>query len=204
MDVLFVIIGWLSIPVVLVTVFLMISALKNEQIVRSGQLLLLVVISIAILLVYEWVLEAERSSWSGYLALGGALAGGWVATTIDLRIAGGEVYATRTYWYLGLWALTYSFAQLVALGVVPADVGTGLASMYLATGVAVGLNLVLWNRRQVLVNRTKADGAPTGDCPSCGTPNDRVAIVCAGCNRHLVPSESPIEPSDAEEALSRG
>jgi len=204
MDLVFLIIGWLSIPVVLVAVFMMISTLKNEQAVRSGQLLFLIGISIAILLLYEWVLDAERSSWSWYLMLGGTVAGGWVATTVDLRVVGLEVYATRTYWYLGLWGLTYSFAQLTALGAVPAGVGTGLASMYLATGVAVGLNLVLWNQQLALKNRAKAAGTAVGECPSCRTPNDRTAIVCAACHLHLVPTEVPIASADTEEEISRG
>ena len=203
MDTVFLIIGYLSIPLVLVAVFMMISTLKKVQLVRSRQLLITIAISIAVLLLYEWVLDAERSSWSVLLALGGAVIGGWVATTADLRVVDGDVYATRSHWYLWLWALTFSFAQLTALGVVSADVATGLASMYLATGVAVGLNLVLWNQRLVLLNRVKAAGDSATACPSCGTPNGPAATVCAGCHLHLVPAESAISSSDSEEEMSR-
>lgn len=204
MDLVFLIIGWLSIPVVLVAVFMMISTLKKEQHMRGGQLLLLAVISIAILFGYEWMLDAARSSWSGWLLLGGAVAGGWVSTTSELRITGLDVYGTRTYWYLVLWATTYSFAQLTALGALPAGVGTSLAAMYLATGVAVGLNLVLWNRQAVLKSRARAAGAAAGKCPSCGTPHDPTATGCAGCHLHLVPTEVPTPSPEIKEEMSRG
>jgi len=76
MDLVFLIIGYLSIPLVLAAVFMMISTLKKEQLVRSRQLLITVAISIAVLLAYEWALDVERSSWSVYLGLGGAAIGG--------------------------------------------------------------------------------------------------------------------------------
>lgn len=204
MDIVFLIIGWLSIPVVLVAVFMMVSTLRNEQLMRGGQLLLLAAISAGVLFVYEWALDAERSSWSVWLLIGGAVAGGRVATTVDLRITGLEVYGTRTYWYLGLWAATYSFAQLIALGALPAAVGTGLASMYLATGVAVGLNLVLWNRQAVLKSRASKVGTAASGCPACGTPNDSTATACSGCHLHLVPTEVPIVSPQAGEEISHG
>ncbi|MEA2002033.1 MAG: hypothetical protein U9N84_09155 [Actinomycetota bacterium] len=204
MDLVFLIIGWLSIPLVLVAVFMMISTLKSEQLLRGGQLLVLAAISTGLLFAYEWVLDAERSPWSLWLLIGGAVAGGRVATTVDLRSSGLDVYGTHTYWYMGLWAATYSFAQLTALGALPAGISTGLASMYFATGVAVGLNLVLWNRQSVLKGRASKAGTAARACAACGTPNDSTATLCSGCHLHLVPTQALIASPPVGEEISLG
>lgn len=199
MDVVFLIIGWLSIPVVLVAVFTMIASLKREQTLRSRQLLIMAAVPILILILYETLLDSESASLSWLLLLVGVAAGGWMSSTVDLRITGNDVYGTRSYWYLGLWAATYCFSQLAALGALPADVSTGLATMYFATGIAVGLNSGLWYRQSVLRKREKDVGvAVAAICAACGMPGNPVTNRCTNCNKRLVPAGTAAPPPAAE------
>lgn len=204
MDVVFLVIGWLSIPVVLVAVFKMIASLKKEQILRGRQLLVMAAVPIPLLLLYQTLLGSQAASLSFWLLLAGVAAGGWVSSTVELRIVGDDVHGTRSYWYLALWAVTYSFSQLSALGALPTAVSTGLATMYAATGVAVGLNAGLWYRQSVLLNRAEDGGTTaTASCASCGISIDPAASRCIGCDRRLVPV-APAAPSPGAEESSRG
>lgn len=199
MDVVFLIIGWLSIPVVLVGVYKMIASLKKEQTLRGRQLLIMAAVPVLILVLYEMLLDAESGPLSWLLLLVGVAGGGWVSSTVDLRITGNDVYGTRSYWYLVLWAATFCFAQLAALGALPAGVGTGLATMYFATGIAVGLNSGLWYRQTVFRNRAKDVGvAVTAICASCGMPGDPVTNRCTSCSMRLVPAATPAPPPGGE------
>jgi ribosomal protein L40E len=184
MDMLLRLVGILSILLVAWSVFVLVRHLGAEARVRGRGLVVTLLVSIAILLLFAWVLDAGTSAGEWALGAAGVAAGVGVALLTPMRRVGGEVYARRTGWAFAAWVVGFAFAQLAVLGVVPGGQEGGLAAMFLATGLSVGTALTMGIRRTRLATAPgegMAGTATGGFCAHCGTANPGSVRFCNRC-----------------------
>ena len=188
MDTLLRLIGFLSIPLVAVSVFVMVRGMGSEYRLRVRGLVVTAGFAVAVLWLFHTVLDVETSSTSWALAFVGVVAGAFVGRATPLRVAAGVVFARRTPWGVGAWLLCFSYAQLAVLGVLPGEYEGGLDAMFLATGVAVGTSLSLAVRRSQVATATDdvEASATQGICAHCGRPNPGAALFCGHCGWRVV------------------
>ena len=186
MDFFFRIIGFLSIPLILVSVGLMIKNLRHEQRLTSRSLVIQLAMSPIILLIYALLLGVSVSVDLAIplLFVGLALGALWGKTT-KLSLNRGQVFGRRSIWYLVIWALTFTVTQGLALAASSGAVSHGLTTMFFSTGIAIGMNVNLLYRRWSLVSH----GAPAGvRCPACGNLNTAGLKFCVQCGTALASS----------------
>lgn len=188
MDALLRLIGFLSIPLVAVSVFIMVRGMGSEYRLRMRGLVMTAGFAVAVLWLFRTALDVEPTWTAWALAVAGVVAGAVVGRATPLRVAGGEVFAQRTPWSVGAWLLCFGYAQLAVLGVLPGEYEGGLEVMLLATGVAVGTSVSLAVRRsQARAATADAVASATGGiCAHCGRPNPDMARFCSHCGWHVV------------------
>lgn len=193
MDTFWKVIGYLSIPLVLVGVFVMLSSIKKEQRIGSRTLLWQAGFAFAILLVYQIILGADMSGpWPWVLLIGGAVVGIVVGRTTEVFKRGGVAYARRSFWFLVPWALTFGFAQLIALGAIDQSLFAGVSTLYASTGIALGATGVLAYRRLDLIGVADSPGELAGAvfdptrCPNCRGELATGARFCRACGRRVL------------------
>lgn len=178
MESVFRIIGYLSIPVVLVGVAVAIWTSLRERPLRGRTLLLTAGIGAGFLIVHDLLRASEVSRPLGWLvaAVGGVLGLVWAGRS-QLRSAGNQILAKGEAWYLAIWGLAVVVAQVSALRLLADDTSLGIHAVYLATGLALGVNVGLWARlardRPTAVVAARAcphcgSAIGTGNCASCG------------------------------------
>lgn len=190
MDTVFRIIGYLSIPVVLVGVAAAIWSTLRERPLRSRTLLLTAGIGVAFLVVYDVLRGSEVSRPLAWLAAvaGGVLGTLWAGRS-RLRLAAGEVVVKGEAWYLAVWGLAVVAAQVAALGGFGEGTPLGIYAVYLASGLALGVNAGLWVR---MTRVRKGAVAALEACPHCGSAVE--TGVCDACGwRILVASVPAVE-----------
>ena len=186
MEVFLKIIGYLSIPLVLLSVFVMIRSLRRDQRLTSRSLITQMLVSLVFIIAYALLLRVSVSLAlsTPLLVLGLILGVLWNRTT-HLRLQKGEVFGRRSIWYLVIWGLSFSITQLMALTASAEIVSYGLSTVYFSTGLAIGTNGSLLFRRWRLIS----SGAPVEiSCPACGTVNIRVRNFCTQCGQTLAPT----------------
>jgi tellurite resistance protein TehA-like permease len=167
MDTVYRIIGYVSIPLVLIGVAMAIRSSLRERPLRGRTLLLTTAIGMAFLIVHDLLRAAEVSRPLGWLAAAvGAVLGAVWAGRSRLRSVGGEVVAKGEAWYLAIWGLAVVAAQFSALGPSSGGTSSGIYAVYLATGLMLGVNVGLWARLTRV--RQRAVVAST-TCPHCGS-----------------------------------
>lgn len=179
MDTLFRIIGYLSIPLVLIGVGVAIWSTLRERPLRGRTFLLVVGIGVAYLVVHDLLRGSEISRPFGWLAAGaGGLLGASWAERSRLRKVAGDVLAKGGARYLAVWGLAVVVAQLSALDSLRVGSSLGVYAVYLATGLALGFNAGMWLR----LIRTRRSA--TASCPHCGSA---VATgSCGACDRRVL------------------
>lgn len=187
MDSLFRILGYVSIPLVLIGVAVASWSTLRERPLRARALVLVAGIGAAFLVMHDLLRGAEVSRPLGWLAagVGGVLGARWAGRS-RLRSAAGEVLAKGEAWYLAVWGLTVSVAQASALGALGEDTSLGVYAVYLATGLALGVNMGLWVR----LVRVERGGVATS-CPHCGFAVETGRCSSCGWNV-LIPSFSAV------------
>jgi hypothetical protein len=202
MDTFWKIIGYLSIPMVLVGVFVMLSSIKKEQRIGGRTLLLQAGFAFAVLILYQVILGADMSGpWPWVLLLGGAVAGIVVGRTTEVFKRDGVAYARRSFWFLVPWALTFGFAQLIALGAIDQSLFAGVSTLYASTGIALGATGVLAYRRLDLIGVEDTAGELAGAvfdptrCPNCRAQLASGARFCRACGRRVLIADP--EPTGA-------
>lgn len=188
MDTLLRLIGFLSIPLVAVSCFLMVRGLGSEYRLRVRGLVITAAFAVAVLWLFNAVLDVEMSSTSWALGFVGAVAGVFVGRATRLRVAGDDVFAQRTPWAVAAWLLCFGYAQLAVLGLLPGAYEGGLDAMFLATGVAVGTSVSLALRRSqtaAVAGEVGSTAAPA-TCPHCGRPNSTTSHFCGRCGWRVV------------------
>lgn len=189
MDTLFRVLGYLSIPLVLAGVAVAIWSALRERPLRGRTLLLTAWIGVVFLIVHDLLRAAEVLRPLGWLAagVGGVLGATWAGRS-RLRSAAGELLAKGEAWYLAIWGLAVVGAQLSALGAFGEDSSLGIYAVYLATGLALGVNIGLWVRLVRVRHRTVVGSTA---CPHCGSAVE--AGSCGSCGwRVLISSVAAV------------
>lgn len=185
MDTVYRIIGYLSVPVVVIGVAAAIWSTLRERPLRVRTLLLASGISVAYLLVHDLLRGNEVWRPLGWLTAGiGTVLGARWAGRSRLRSVAGRVLAKGEAWYLAVWGLAVVVVQVSALGALGESTVLGVYAIYLTTGLAPGVNVSLWVR---LTGLRQMAGAGAFFCPHCGSP--AATGTCASCGwRVLAPS----------------
>lgn len=149
---LFKLIGFLSIPLVVLSIFLMIRSIGKARRITSRSLLIQMGTAPAFLIIYSLALGIGVAlKWAVPLVLLGAGVGGFWGLNTALSLRGSEVVGTRSIWYLVLWAVSFTLTQALALLATDGMTAGGLATMCFSTGTAVGMNGGLLLRHRSLV-----------------------------------------------------
>lgn len=200
-DLLFRIIGILSIPLVLVSVALMIRSLRHEQFLTSSSLIIQLLMSPIILIIYALLLKAPvYHVISIPLFIVGLGIGLRLGQTTRLRYYQKRVLGKRSAWYLAVWGLTFAVTQGLALVASSEATSFGLASMFFATGIAIGINADLLSRHRKLLRRPASDNI---SCSTCGSLNPASYKSCIHCGASLAiikpkPSAAKTAPSNVQ------
>jgi hypothetical protein len=213
MDTVWKIVGYLSIPLVLVGVALMLASFRREQRITGRALLWQGGFAVVFLVVYQMIIGADMSGpWPWAVLLGGGVVGFGVGRLTRMYKRGGQAYARRSYWFLVPWALTFGFAQLIALGAIDRTLFTGVVTLYASTGIALGATAALLYQRLDLVGVDDSPDAPAAPvsavaasvalvesgCPNCGTVLASGARFCRTCGRRVLLASDPAAPVPAD------
>jgi hypothetical protein len=153
LTVLLKIVGFVSIPLVIVSVLMMVRSINRSHRITSRSLLLQLAISPTILVIYSLLLGVTVAfKWAIPLTLLGLGLGSIWGQTTNLRLRGSQAYGARSVWYLLLWCATYTATQLLALFATDGATAVALATMVFSTGTAVGMNANLLLRRSWLLS----------------------------------------------------
>jgi len=172
MDTFLRLVGYVSILLVAVSVFILVRSLGSDYRLRVRGLVMTAAFAVAVLGLFHVVLDVETPWTAWALAIVGVVAGAVVGRATPLRVAGDEVFARRTPWSASAWLLCFGYAQLAVLGVLPGEYEGGLDAMFLATGVASAPGDVV--------------SATGGVCAHCGRPNPDEAGFCGHCGWRVV------------------
>ncbi|MDH3680846.1 MAG: hypothetical protein OEV40_12940 [Acidimicrobiia bacterium] len=159
MDTVFEIIGWLSIPLTLLSVGYMVLTWRREQRLSARSLWTPVVVSLVSLVLYVGLIGLDPSplrSWLpfiGALVLGLALGGRARAEVHD-----GVVTASRNPWSFLAWGASFAATQFVAL-LAPGSTEAMLTVLFAATGLTVGEQLALVSARADRLGGVRAAGS---------------------------------------------
>jgi membrane protein CcdC involved in cytochrome C biogenesis len=197
------IVGYLAIPLTILSVVWMIKTLRRPKPVTFLSLVVQIVLPVLVLLVYSLLLHVSVNpvlAWPLFAA--GLVLGVISGQTTKLNVKKGKVYGQRSVWYLVVWAVTFSVTQLLSLLQRRGIVAIGLATMYFSTGLAIGTNVSFMYRRWRLLSKEpkpvpvpavahhpKAGGVVT--CPNCSTPNTGARKFCRDCGKPLVVRAAP-------------
>ena len=204
------ILGCLSIVAMAASVFFLIRGLRRSRLIRPGSLALEMAASIVLLWVYVALLRVVpqgRLSWP--LMAAGLVCGALASRATVMTIDDGRVSGRRSFWYLVVWGASFAVTQVLALTASSGTVSWGMASLYLSTGLGLGMNFTLLLRQadlQASLRRpvggtpavaaaapeeaaaaTAADGQaePMVICPGCGRSLGTSYLFCPGCGRTL-------------------
>ncbi len=190
-DVLLKIVGFLSIPLLVFSVILMVRGLKKYQPIQPKGLLIQMGIPVAMLLAYGYFMDLEPpKTASQLLFVAGAAAGLLASRTTRLELSWGQVFGKRNGWYLVAWAATFGITQLLALFARREYVAWGFSTLYFSLGLTLATNLALLMRRQAMLGagaRAMVAPAPAWSasagtvCPGCGQVVPQGGSFCPDC-----------------------
>ena len=156
------VVGYLSIPVLLISVGLTVRSIRREQAVavtvRSS---LIPMAFVAVMLfVYVVLLGVTTSGTTTWLPLIAGAVGGlwWNSKTTKLTLQDGRVLGAKTLWVLMPWAISMSLTQGLALAESSLTVPVGFTMMFAVSGLVFGENVGLLQRRARLLG----GGSPVG------------------------------------------
>jgi hypothetical protein len=194
-EILLRIIGWLSIPLLIFSVWMMIRSLKKERTITIPSLVLQIAISVVVLILYVVLLKVSPpTGWSWALIAIGLIIGFLQSRTTSMRVDRGKVLGKRSTWFLVVWAITFSITQLLALVGQGIAASYGLLTVYLATGLSIGVNISLMLARQRALARA---GSETVSCPNCGRNIPDGMKFCTSCGAQLTTIPVEVEPAAA-------
>ena len=154
---LFKLVGFLSIPIVAFSMFLMIKSIGRRRRIGQRNLLIQLGLSPTFLIVYALLLGLSVSpKWAIPLIIMGLGIGLFWGNSTQLDARGGEIYGTRSIWYLLMWGLSFILTQVLVLFATEGLAAGGLAVMVFSTSAAVGMNGLLLLRRSALLSADTA------------------------------------------------
>ena len=155
-------VGFLSIPVVVFSVFLMVKSIGRRRKIGQRGLLIQLGLSPTFLIVYALLLGlGVAMKWAIPLILLGLGLGLFWGQGTRLDVRGGETYGTRSIWYLVAWGASFAITQFLVLFASEGAAAGGLAVMVFSTSAAVGMNGLLLLRRSMVLSASTAGGAAT-------------------------------------------
>ncbi|MHB8868998.1 MAG: hypothetical protein ACYC6T_17610 [Thermoleophilia bacterium] len=158
------VIGWLTIPLLVLSVWLLVRTVKRESRLRLRSLVLPLATTVLVPIMYVAMLGTDPPTLlSGALLVVGLAIGVLWANTTTLTLRGREVYGVRSVAYLFVWGLTFVLSQALALGTGTEVLRYGLSTLYFSMGISLGTNgNLLFRRSQV---RSGKPDTPLGPAP---------------------------------------
>ena len=197
------IVGYLAIPLTILSVLWMIKTLRRPKPVTVRSLVIQIALPVLVLLAYSFLLHVQVNillAWPLFVA--GLVLGLISGQTTKLSVKKGKVYGQRSVWYLVVWAVTFSVTHGLSLLQRRGIVAVGLATMYFSTGLAIGTNVSFMYRRWRLLSKEEepalvpapahamAGGAVA--CPNCGAANAGSRKFCRECGKTLGVRTAPV------------
>ena len=198
LDVVLRIVGFLSIPVLVFSIFLMIKNLRRLYPVKPSGLALQTATPLFVFVIYALLLSLDPPKIpSGLLFVVGIGLGILASLTTRLGMSGGQVIGQRSIWYLVAWAVTFSATQLLAVFARSEYAAWGFSTLYFSFGLTLGTNGTLFVRRQRVLAGDEAPAelhgsaasatarVPAAACPNCGSAIDVGTRFCTRCGVRL-------------------
>jgi len=134
----------LGIPFAAVGAFFLIRSLRRTRAMTTRSLIVQLATPLVALVVYSALMPAPVSFFAAVAAfvVGAGIGAAW-SLTVKLRAENGTVLGKRSVAYLGVWVVAFAVPQVFAGIAWYRWVGYTLPGLYLATGIAVGLNATL-------------------------------------------------------------
>lgn len=191
MEVFLKILGYLSLVLLVVSVYFMVRSVGRQRRLSLRTLIVPLVSVILFLIIYSLILDISPPAIaSAFLALAGLGVGIFWGRTTALSAKGTEVYGRRSAWYVVVWGISIAITQVLALLSTPSTVSWGLSTIYFSTGLAYGMNgYLLFRRWKVLSGRREG---PQHTCPACGAKIKTGGKFCPGCGQTMAPVPAPI------------
>lgn len=145
------VLGFLAIPMVVVSAALMIRTLRRETQIKTGPVVLRAITPVAVLAVYSVFLKLQPPWWLvAPLLLGGVALGIATTRTVLVFSHDGAAVSRRSALSIVIWAVTLVLTQALAL-VVRADiVSFAYATLYFSVGLTAAENGALLLKRAAL------------------------------------------------------
>lgn len=179
MAVVFLILGYLSIPVLIVSVGFTIRSIRREQqvTITNRSLLIPMVVVGVIVLTYVTLLDVTTTATTTWLPLvGGAAAGWWWChATTRLTFDGSRVLGAKTVWVLVPWVTSMVLTQALALAQSELTVSLGFPVLFAASGLTLGEHAGLFRLRSRLLT-----GRPSPPAPAAAAAVLLIAFIVAG------------------------
>jgi hypothetical protein len=198
------ILAWLTIPLMALSIYMMIRAIKKPHVVKVSGLVLQAVTPLIMLAVYALFLGVRPIGWlSVVLLLGGVGIGIARSRSTTFELKGDKVWGTRSGLYLIIWGVAFALTQTLVVWAPTSLAQYGYSTLYLGVGTALAVNLMLLFKRQQLVAGNAASvAAPTPPpaaapvpppaaspagavCQHCGAPGAPGAAFCPSCGQAL-------------------
>ena len=161
LTVIFKIIGFLSIPLVLFSVYMMVRSIGRARRITRKSLYIQLGMSPVFLIVYSLLLGVSIAfKWAIPLVVLGLGVGGFWGLSTALTLRGRQVMGTRSTWYIILWGASFALTQTLALFASEGATAGGLATMCFSMGTAVGMNVSLLLRHHQLLSNSTEEGNP--------------------------------------------
>jgi len=154
------VVGYLSIPVLLISVGMTVRSIRREQAVtvtvRSAMLPMIIVsVMLWIYLVLLGVTSSAAATWLPFAA-GIAFGLWWTTRTTRLTVSDGRVLGAKTAWVLLPWAISMSLTQGLALTESSLTVPVGFTVLFAVSGLVIGENVAVLQRRARLLGGNPA------------------------------------------------
>lgn len=161
LTVIFRIVGFLSIPLVLFSVYMMVRSIGRARRITRRSLFIQLGMSPVFLIGYSLLLGVSIAfKWAVPLVVLGLGVGGFWGLSTALTLRGSQVMGTRSTWYIILWGASFALTQALALFATEGAAAGGLATMCFSMGTAVGMNAGLLLRHYMLLSSSAAGGSP--------------------------------------------
>ncbi len=199
MDLVFIVIGWLSIPMLLVSVMLLVRQWHKSQRMTKRRLLQPVVLAGSSLAFHTIFLRVELDPMNTWLPLlAGGLAGVAISRNEDLRIQAGKVVSTKTAWSYIVWGAGFALSQGIVMR-SPGSASVALLAVWATTGLTSGEHLGLFQRRRRLLHPV-VNPAPSASSIAVGV----LLLVIGGLVLVGAPSTARAEGDTSILAVANG
>ena len=147
------IVGFLSIPLVLFSAYMMVRSVGRARRISRRSLFLQLGFSPVFLIGYSLLLGISIAfKWAVPLVILGLGVGGFWGLSTRLTLRGQQVVGTRSTWYIVLWGASFALTQILALFATEGAAAGGLATMVFSTGITLGMNGGLLLRHHLLLS----------------------------------------------------